>query len=84
MKSAYAPGFTIRPSFRLPAPAARLLAEFLEYRRVRREIAGLPPSLLRDIGVGELEFRQAASSFRTWRGSRFGHGAGPGPSRPRG
>jgi uncharacterized protein YjiS (DUF1127 family) len=71
MKSAIAVQPAPHTSPRLIA-AARLLREYLEYRRIRQELAGLPSSQLRDIGVTELEFRHATSGFRAWRRSRFG------------
>ena len=49
-----------------------LLREYLEYRRVRRELLGLSASLRGDIGVTRDEVEQAASSFAAWRSSRFG------------
>lgn len=56
---------------RRPAPLA-LLREYLEYRRVRRQLLALPASLRGDIGVTRDEIEQAAASFAAWRLSRFG------------
>jgi uncharacterized protein YjiS (DUF1127 family) len=72
MKSAIAIQAAHYASPRPIAAAARLLKEYLEYRRVRQELAELPTTHLRDIGVSELEFRRAMSGFRAWRRSRFG------------